>query len=79
MAVVTESAKAPASIEADVPSSLKSASNGADYIIITHEDFYNAIQPLAAYRASQGKRVMVVKVGDVYDEFSYGFIYSPGN
>jgi len=33
MAVATGSAKAPTSIEADVPSSLKSALNGADYII----------------------------------------------
>jgi hypothetical protein len=72
MAVTSGGTQTPAVIEADVPSSLKSASNGADYIIITHEDFYNAIQPLATYRASQGKRVMVVKVGDVYDEFSYG-------
>jgi hypothetical protein len=76
IAVATGSAKAPTSIEADVPSSLKSASNSADYIIITHEDFYNAIQSLATYRASQGKRVMVVKVGDVYDEFSYG-LFTP--
>jgi hypothetical protein len=76
MAVATGSAKAPTSIEADVPSSLKSALNGADYIIITHEDFYNAIQPLATYRTSQGNRVMVVKVGDVYDEFSYG-LFTP--
>ena len=27
---------------------------------------------MATYRASQGKRVIVVKMGDVYDEFSYG-------
>jgi hypothetical protein len=72
MAVTSGGTQTPTLIEADVSSSLKSASNGADYIIITHEDFYNAIQPLATYRASQGKRVMVVKVGDVYDEFSYG-------
>ena len=72
MAVATGGVRAPLSIEKDVPSSLKSASNGADYIIITHENFYNAIQPLKTYRASQGKRVMVAKMGDVYDEFSFG-------
>ena len=76
MAVATGGTKTPTSIETDVPSNLKSTSNGADYIVITHEYFYNAIQPLATYRASQGKRVMVVKVGDVYDEFSYG-IFDP--
>ncbi|MCX5886238.1 MAG: C25 family cysteine peptidase [Proteobacteria bacterium] len=76
MAVTSGGTQTPALIEADVPSSLKSASNSADYIIITHEDFYDAIQPLATYRASQGKRVMVVKVGDLYDEFSYG-LFTP--
>jgi len=62
----------PLSIAADVPSDLRSPANGADYIAITHGDFYTAVQPLAAYRAAQGLRTAVVDVQDIYDEFSYG-------
>jgi hypothetical protein len=60
----------------DDPSNLKSTSNGADYIIITHPDFEDAVLPLADHRAGQGLRVEVVDVQDVYDEFSYG-VFNP--
>jgi len=60
----------------DTPSDLTSSTNGADYIIITHEDFYNSIQPLVNLRQSKGLRVKVVKVTDIYDEFSYG-LFTP--
>lgn len=43
----------------------------ADYIIITHEDFYDAVKPLADYRA-KGYKVLTVKTGDIYNEFSSG-------
>ncbi len=62
----------PLSIVLDTPSDLHSTSNGADYIIITHADFYDEVLPLANHRAEQGPRTMVVDVQDVYDEFSYG-------
>jgi hypothetical protein len=63
-------------IKIDEVSDLKSTFNEADYIIITHEDFYDSILPLANHRSSKGKRVEVVKITDVYDEFNYG-IFSP--
>lgn len=66
----------PLSISPDNPSSWKSTANGADYIIITHVDFLSQVQPLADFRASQGYRVQVVDVQDVYDEFNGG-IFSP--
>jgi PKD repeat protein len=66
----------PLSIERDQPSDLTSAINGADYVIITHGDFYTAMLPLAAHRADQGMRAMVVDVQDIYDEFSYG-VFEP--
>ena len=62
---------APA-IVLDAPSSLRSPANGADYIVISHADFLQAVQPLADDRAGQGMRVRVVDVQDVYDEFSEG-------
>ncbi len=66
----------PSGIIRDSPSDLHDQSNGADYIIITHQDFYADVLPLADQRASQGLRVEVVKLQDVFDEFSDG-IYDP--
>lgn len=68
--------RAVLSIQLDSPSSWKSPLVGADYIIISHANFLNALQPLAAYRASQGYRVQVVDVQDLYDEFNGG-VFSP--
>jgi hypothetical protein len=58
----------------DQPSDLIHPANGADYLIITHQDFYTAVQPLANDRASRGLRVKMVKVQDVYDEFNFGLL-----
>lgn len=79
LALSSDRYKQPANLELDQPSTLKSATNGADYIIIAHEDFYSSIQPLADYRqnlAGGGYRVMTVKVEDLYDEFNDG-IFNP--
>ena len=57
-------------VEAYTPADLKT--KDASYIIITHGDFYDAIKSLADYRSRQGYKVLIVKVNDVYDEFSYG-------
>jgi len=65
---------APLSIEQDIPSQLQSPGEGADYIVITHTDFRDAVLPLAAHRAAQGLRAQVVDVQDVYDEFGYGLM-----
>jgi uncharacterized repeat protein (TIGR01451 family) len=69
---------APEAIELDSPSDLHSTANGADYIMIAHQDFYAGTQPLADfYGSTTGWRVKVVDVQDVYDEFSGGLLY-PG-
>ena len=66
----------PLSIMLDTFSDLHSTSNGDDYIMITHSDFYTDMVPLADHRAAQGPRVMIVDVQDIYDEFSYG-VFDP--
>ena len=58
------------------PSVISNPANQVDYIIISHRDFINAIQPLAAFRRSQGLSVMVVDVEEVYDQFNHG-IFNP--
>ncbi len=62
----------PPSIVPDTPSDLQAATNGADYILLTHPAFYSDVVPLADHRASRGLRVALIDVQDVYDEFGYG-------
>ena len=64
--------KKPSVLVSDEFSNLSSERDGVDYIIITHESFYDDIQSLKDYRESKGLNVEVVKVQDIYDEFSYG-------
>jgi hypothetical protein len=42
------------------------------YVIVTHPDFYNAVQGLATYRVGQGESVVVVKTDDLYDQYNGG-------
>ena len=65
---------APASIQADTPSSWQSPSRNASYIAIVHSDLWNAIQPLLDHRQAEGLTVAKVNIQDIYDEFSYGRI-----
>ncbi|TEU18838.1 MAG: hypothetical protein E3J21_05100, partial [Anaerolineales bacterium] len=77
LALTAAQRKSPASIELDQPSSWNSTGHGADYIIITHEDFYTSTLALASHREiTPGLSVATVKVGDIYDEFNYG-IFNP--
>ena len=61
-------------IALDVSSDLRSAHNGADHIIITHNDFIPDVQPLADFRSQQGLRTKVVDVQNIYDEFNHGIL-----
>jgi len=56
------------------PDDLRSISNGADYIIITPDIFYEQSLELAEHRenVSPGTRVKVVRLNDVYNQFSWG-------
>jgi hypothetical protein len=75
LALTPAQRKSPASIELDQPSSWKEPTNGADYIIITHENFYTSTLRLAAHRSTtSGLRVATVKIEDIYDEFNYGVL-----
>ncbi|MCK4224148.1 MAG: type IX secretion system sortase PorU [candidate division Zixibacteria bacterium] len=65
--------KKPTKMFQDEISSLKEVLNRADFLIITHSDFYDQIQSLKSFRESyNGMEVKVVEVQDVYDEFSGG-------
>ncbi len=61
-------------ISVDQPSDLRYTHNGADYIIITHSNFIDDVQPLADFRRDQGMRTKVVDVQNIYDEFNHGIL-----
>jgi len=60
------------SITADTASTLRTATNRADYIMITVDDYYDELAPLEVHREAQGLTVLRTKLTDVYDEFNYG-------
>ncbi len=64
--------KQASGLEANVPSSWRKSSNGADLIIITHNDFLGAAATLRAHRQRQGYAVAVINVTDLFDEMSFG-------
>ncbi len=77
--VSEDSYLSPDSIKKDSSSDLRNTHNEADYIIISHPDFFEVAQRLADYRRNniQGinnARTKVVNIYDVYDEFSYGLM-----
>jgi len=62
--------KSPVSITPAL--TLNDPSTGADYIIITHANFAQAIAPLAQYRTNQGLRIVTVDVQAIYDSYGPG-------
>jgi len=62
----------PEDLRRDTPSNLRDSNVQCDYIFLSHHAFLNALEPLKAHRESQGLKVLLVDVQDVYDEFSHG-------
>jgi hypothetical protein len=72
--VVSASGYVTPDIERDAPSGLRTVT-AADYIMIVYDGFYEEALRLKSYRETQeggGYAVRVVRVSDVYDEFSWG-------
>jgi CSLREA domain-containing protein len=61
-----------ADARANAPSRLTSATNAADYLVITRASLRDALAPLVTRRSAEGLAVAVVDVEDIFDEFSYG-------
>lgn len=51
---------------------LAKSATPAQYIVIAHHDFMEAVEPLAARRRAQGLSSLVVDVEDVYNAYSFG-------
>ncbi len=66
------------SITANNPSTLSSADNEADLVIITHstQEFMAAAEVWADYRRDQGFNTKIIDIADIFDEFNYGVFSS---
>ena len=70
--------RSPQKIEPDVFADLRSPDNSAEYIIITHSDFYDQALQLKSLREtwnmSKSMQTEVVDIAEVYDEFAWGLM-----
>ncbi|WP_334142065.1 C25 family cysteine peptidase [Rhabdothermincola sp.] len=46
----------------------------ADYLVITHAGLTSSLEPLVQFHQSQGRRVKVVDVADIYQAYGYGMV-----
>jgi hypothetical protein len=66
--------KEPVRIEKLYYQDLSTETSGAEYLVIAHDDFYTAIQPLIEWRKSTGLTTKLVKISEIYDSFNNGLI-----
>jgi hypothetical protein len=72
LAVTDGQMKHPQSLQAELPSSWRSPSKAADFVIIAPRSFFAALESLRAARQAAGLQTVLVDITDVYDEFSFG-------
>jgi hypothetical protein len=72
LAITPGAIKTPARIAPMSANNLRAPERKADYILITHPDFLDAVQPLVKHRRARGLSVTVVTAQEVYDEFGFG-------
>ncbi len=73
IAIAPEAYLEPIKIESVSFADLRNSINGADFIIIAHDDFYEAVLPLKQYRELHDTLMTeVIKISDIFNEFSWG-------
>jgi Peptidase family C25 len=72
VAITDEQASNAAKVAANVPSSLRSATHAANFVIITSREFAASLELLKMMRVKQGYNVEIVDIEDIFDEFSFG-------
>ena len=78
IALTPSAFKSPDGVEPVTLAGLRNTSNGAEYIVITHDDFYESVLTYASHRENRDNMsTRVVKISDIYNEFSWGLI-DPG-
>ncbi len=72
LALANDKALAPAASRTNRASNWRSATNAADFVILSPREFFEGLAPLKTLRQAQGYRVALVDMEDVYDEFNFG-------
>jgi hypothetical protein len=72
LALTEEKVRSPEGVIPNQPSSWRESRDGYDFVIISHRDFLESLQPLKKLRESQGLKVGLIDIEDLYDEFSFG-------
>lgn len=62
----------PLAVTANTPSTLSTAANSGEMIIISYKDWLTEAEAWATYRRNDGLSVKVVDVEDIHDEFDFG-------
>ncbi|HKP85331.1 MAG TPA: C25 family cysteine peptidase [Blastocatellia bacterium] len=72
LAFASDQVRKPADVRADQFSNWRDAGHAADLVVITTRELAGSVDPLIALRQSQGYKVAIADVEDIYDEFSFG-------
>jgi uncharacterized repeat protein (TIGR01451 family) len=72
LAFAGDQISAPDALTYHAPSTLESETEGANYVVITHPDFLQSVEPLVRLHESEGQSVAVVTTDQIYDAFNYG-------
>jgi photosystem II stability/assembly factor-like uncharacterized protein len=72
LALTNERASRAEFVRSNCASDWRKYMYGADFVIIAPREFFAAIEPLKSRRESEGLKVALVDVEDVYDEFGFG-------
>ncbi len=72
LAIAQPAIHAPARVAPMRATNLRAPERRGDYIIITHPDFFDALEPLVKHRQASGLKVTVATSNEVYDEFGFG-------
>ena len=72
LAVAADSVAAPASILPNHPSHWHSAQAGADIAMVTNWQVEGPLAALVRAHQAEGKSSVIVRIGDLYDEFNFG-------
>ena len=72
LAVATSRVMPAAGVWPNHPSHWHSVQAGSDIAIVTHGEFASALVPLVQAHQKEGKSSVIIPIGDLYDEFTFG-------
>lgn len=77
VAASPSAARKPRDVYLDAGSKLRDVDENVDLVVVVYDGYYDNVMPLVNLRRAAGLNVLVARVTDVYDEYSWG-LYDPG-